>query len=216
MALYNLKREYEERRRQLVEQLQRNPSLDPATQHQIYGAIKEIENFLKTIDYQIANEQERNLNVDLDSPRPNPLVERTKGAIYHVQTHTKKVFTHHIPNAARKVTDVPKKYFDRRREEARLRREIEAELRARRAAEQPGQQAEHHVVLEHPHQELEQKEAGPLPTWNDETVHKVDAPKREKPAKPKKGKNRPSARAHDKHPHKPHLKKEKFTRGHRR
>ena len=211
MSLYNLKREYEERRRALVEQLQKNPSLDPATQHQIYGAIKEIENFLKTIDYQISSEQDKNLNVDLERARPNPFVERTKGAVYHVVGGTKRVFTHHIPNAARSVVSVPKKYWDRKKEEKRLRAEIEAEVRARQAAHQQQlAQTTQHVILEHPHQELavQKVEAAAAPVNNHQ--------KREKPAKQKKGKDRPSKRAHDKHPHKPHLKKEKYTHGHRK
>jgi hypothetical protein len=226
MSLYNLKREYEERRRALVEQLQKNPSLDPATQHQIYGAIKEIENFLKTIEYQISSDQEKDINVELERARPNPLVERTKGAVYHVVSGTKKVFTHHIPSAARKVTDVPKRYWDRKKEEARLRREIEAEVRARQLAHQQQLAATtEHVTLEHPHQELAQKHdaapAAPLPTWNDETVNKpteakAPAPKRQKSfSSPKKGKDKPSAKAHKKHPHKPHLKKDKHNRYHR-
>jgi hypothetical protein len=221
MSLYNLKREYEERRRALVEQLQKNPSLDPATQHQIYGAIKEIENFLKTIDFQISSEQDKNLNVELERARPNPFVERTKGAVYHVVGGTKKVFTHHIPNAARSVASVPKKYWDRKKEESRLRAEIEAEVRARQAAHR--QQLAHtteHVTLEHPHQELAQKHESVQVVPIDETVNKpIEASSQKRPksfVSPKKGKNRPSKRAHDKHPHKPHLKKEKFTRGHRR
>jgi hypothetical protein len=233
MALYNLKREYEERRRQLVEQLQKNPSLDPATQHQIYGAIKEIENFIKTIEYQIASDQEKNLDIELSRAQPAPAVERTKGAIYHVTQGTKKVFTHHIPNTVRKVYDVPKRYFDRKKEEGRLRREIEDEMRKRREVHQA--QLNHtteHVMLEHPHQELAVKpgaaaehstvqhipetgESGPLPTWNDETVAKTAKHDKKRPksfVKPKKGKNRPSVRARAKHQHKPHTKDERYNK----
>lgn len=159
MSLYNLKREYEERRRALIEQLQSNQKLDPATQHQIYGAIKEIENFLKTIDYQVSMEQEKNINVDLSRERPSPIVERTKSAVYHVARGTKRVFTHHIPTVAKKAVAVPKQYFDKRKEEARLRKEVEAEILARKerdahAAVQSQLKNHEHVVLEHPHQEL--------------------------------------------------------------
>jgi hypothetical protein len=228
MSLYNLKREYEERRQQLVEQLQRNPSLDPATQHQIYGAIKEIENFLKTIEYQISSEQEKNMNIELSRERPSPFVERTQKAVYHVAHGTKKVFTHHIPNAAKSVVAVPKQYFDRKKEEARLRKEIEDEIRRRKEVHQA--QLSHtteHIVLEHPHQELAMQqnvktpaqaqtvlpgERAPLPNWNDETVRK-DTPKRSKPIQVSRVKMRPSAKAKKEHQRKPHLKRDKYSRG---
>jgi len=242
MSLYNLKREYEERRSALVEQLQRNPSLDPATQHQIYGAIKEIESFLKTIDYQIASEQEKHLDVNLSSQKPSPFVERTKGAVYHVARGTKKLFAEHIPNVAKKAVFAPKQYFDKRKEEARLRREIEAELVARRntAMAPIGQD---HVTLEHPHQELTTIHEEPVdiedakrkagladaPTWSDETVQKTEPlPAEQRPAnrvkRPKviaraaKTKNHPSKNAPGKKggQHKPHLKKDKANRYHRK
>jgi hypothetical protein len=221
MSLYTLKREYEERRQALVEQLQKNPDLDPATQHQIYGAIKEIENFLKTIELQIANDQEQNMNVALSNDRPMPIVEKTKGAIYHVANGTKRIFTHHIPNAAKKVTAVPKQYFDKRREEARLRAEIEAELRQRKTAQIAEQQpAAEHIVLEHPHQELVVQEqpasvpsSEPLPTWTEEqpaeprTIN--DHVKRQHVIeRPAKSKSHPSQNAPGKKggQHKPHHK----------
>jgi hypothetical protein len=230
MSLYNLKREYEERRQQLVEQLQRNPSLDPATQHQIYGAIKEIENFLKTIEYQISSEQEKNMNIELSRERPSPFVERTQKTIYHVAQGTKKVFTHHIPKAARSVVAVPKQYFDRRKEEARLRKEIEDEIRHRREVHQ--QQLSHtteHIMLEHPHQELAMQqnvkappqakavapESVSLPSWNDETVQRTE----KRPhsfSKPAKSKAHPAKRAKASHQHKPHLKRDKYTRSNNR
>jgi hypothetical protein len=201
MSLYALKREYEERRQALVDQLQRNPSLDPATQHQIYGAIKEIENFLKTIEYQIATEQEKNLNVELSRERPSPIVERTTKMITHVATGTKRVFTHHLPQATKHVVTAPKRYFDRRREERRLKAEIEVEVRRRREAEI----AHGTITLEHPHQVLPIKQS-------DETVHRTmnDHEKRQHVmAKPSKEKARPSRHAKNKKggQHKPHHKK---------
>jgi hypothetical protein len=218
MMLYNLKREYEERRQALIEQLQKNPSLDPATQHQIYGAIKEIENFLKTIEYQIVTEQERNMNVDLSRDQPSPFMERTKGAVYHVAHGTKKIFTHHIPGAAKKVVGAPKQYFDKRREEARLRRAVEEELRVRRHQEQLQHE---HLTLEHPHQELAVQEAPQqsLPSWDD-TVQKVepmpqtkvisDHKKRPRQvARPAKKKTHPAKKLQKRGQHKPHRKKQR-------
>jgi|GEM_PF-1111377 len=234
MSLYNLKREYEERRRVLVEQLQNNRDLDPATQHQIYGAIKEIENFLKTIDYQVSVEQEKDLNVDLSRERPSPFVERTKSAVYHVAHGTKRVFTHHIPTVAKKAVAVPKQYFDKRKEEARLRQEIETEIRARK---QPGYVApapqtaaratptSEYVTLEHPHQDLpvqhvatevphqavgQSSTAQPARTSNQPAARTVNSHvKRQKVIeKPAKGKAHPSKHAFGKKGgmHKPHVK----------
>jgi hypothetical protein len=217
MSLYTLKREYEDRRQALIDQLQKNPSLDPATQHQIYGAIKEIENFLKTMEYQIASEQEKHMNVELSTERPQPFFERTQKAIYHVAHGTKKIFTHHIPGATKSVLTGPKRYFDRKKEETRMRKEVEAEVLARKHNQQLEQTTEH-VVLEHPHQELavEAPQEPPLPTWQDETVIRSESapePKRAKPiTKPARSKTRPSKKAKKGHQHKPHLKRDKYRR----
>ena len=51
MSLTQLKTLYEKRRSNLVGLLERNPMLDPARQHQIYGAICEIDTLIKTIDH---------------------------------------------------------------------------------------------------------------------------------------------------------------------
>ncbi len=51
MPLRQLRATFEKRRSDLIDLLESNPKLDPAKQHQIYGAIIEIENFLKTIEH---------------------------------------------------------------------------------------------------------------------------------------------------------------------
>lgn len=51
MPLRQLKSIFEKRRKDLIELLESHSKLDPAKQHQIYGAIIEIETFLKTIDH---------------------------------------------------------------------------------------------------------------------------------------------------------------------
>jgi hypothetical protein len=51
MALSQLRSIYEKRKMNLVDLLEKNPRLDPARQHQIYGAICEIDILLKTIDH---------------------------------------------------------------------------------------------------------------------------------------------------------------------
>ena len=65
MPLRQLRSLYEKRRNNLIELLERNPKLDPARQHQIYGAICEIDILIKTIDH--LREQEIKENYALDS-----------------------------------------------------------------------------------------------------------------------------------------------------
>ena len=64
MPLRHLRTIYEKRKINLVELLEKNPKLDPARQHQIYGAICEIDILLKTIDH--LREQEIQDNYKLD------------------------------------------------------------------------------------------------------------------------------------------------------
>lgn len=64
MALNQLKSLYEKRRTNLISLLEKNPRLDPARQHQIYGAICEIDILLKTISH--LREQEIRDNMELD------------------------------------------------------------------------------------------------------------------------------------------------------
>jgi len=71
MPLRQLRSLYEKRKMNLVELLEKNPKLDPARQHQIYGAICEIDILLKTIDH--LREQEIQDNYKLD--------EKSKGSI---------------------------------------------------------------------------------------------------------------------------------------
>jgi len=65
MPLRQLRSLYEKRRVNLVSLLEKNPKLDPARQHQIYGAICEIDILLKTIDH--LREQEIQENLELDA-----------------------------------------------------------------------------------------------------------------------------------------------------
>lgn len=51
MPLRQLRALYEKRKANLIDLLEKNPKLDPARQHQIYGAICEIDVLLKTIDH---------------------------------------------------------------------------------------------------------------------------------------------------------------------
>ena len=161
MSLHDLRREYEERRRALIEQLQSNKALDAATQHQIYGAIKESEHFLATIEGHASAQQSRGMNVELSRERPSPFRERSRAALGKVSSGTARVFTKHIPNATKALVTAPKRFVVRKREETRLRREIEAEVRARQMPAAPEQHNEEYVVLEHPHQVLAAEEPTP-------------------------------------------------------
>lgn len=69
MPLRHLRNLYEKRKSNLVELLEKNPKLDPARQHQIYGAICEIDILLKTIDH--LREQEIQDNFVLDTKARN-------------------------------------------------------------------------------------------------------------------------------------------------
>jgi len=67
MALNQLKSLYEKRRTNLISLLEKNPKLDPARQHQIYGAICEIDILLKTIYHLREQEIKENLELDVKS-----------------------------------------------------------------------------------------------------------------------------------------------------
>jgi len=65
MPLRQLRALYEKRKMALIDLLEKNPKLDPARQHQIYGAICEIDILLKTIDH--LREREIKENSELDA-----------------------------------------------------------------------------------------------------------------------------------------------------
>jgi len=67
MPLRQLRATYEKRRLNLIELLEKNPKLDPGRQHQIYGAICEIDLLLKTIDALRDQEIEENAKLDAKS-----------------------------------------------------------------------------------------------------------------------------------------------------
>lgn len=71
MPLRELKSIYEKRKANLVELLEKNPRLDPARQHQIYGAICEIDILLKTIDHLREQEIHDNYKLDRKAKRIN-------------------------------------------------------------------------------------------------------------------------------------------------
>ena len=64
MPLRSLRTLYEKRKANLIDLLEKNPKIDPARQHQIYGAICEIDVLLKTIDHLRDREIEENTHMD--------------------------------------------------------------------------------------------------------------------------------------------------------
>ena len=58
MSLSEIIKIYEQRRRDLISLLEHNKTMDLGKQHQIYGAILEIETFLKTLNHFKLKEQE--------------------------------------------------------------------------------------------------------------------------------------------------------------
>ncbi len=88
MPLNRLQREFEDRRHSLIETLQRNKdSLELSKQHQIYGAIKEIEVFLKAIDHQ-RELLLRGEDFELVREGPQPVAKRTSVAIDRLRSGT--------------------------------------------------------------------------------------------------------------------------------
>ena len=67
MPLRDLRSMYEKRRQSLVVMLEKNSKLDPARQHQIYGAICEIDMLLKTIDHLREKELDDNYKLEAKS-----------------------------------------------------------------------------------------------------------------------------------------------------
>ena len=63
---------YEKRRTNLVSLLEKNPKLDPARQHQIYGAICEIDTLLKTIDHLREQEIQEDFELEAKGKGENP------------------------------------------------------------------------------------------------------------------------------------------------
>lgn len=64
MSLTEIQRIFEQRRRDLISLLEHNKQLDLGKQHQLYGAILEIETFLKTLDhYKVKEQQEAKFNL---------------------------------------------------------------------------------------------------------------------------------------------------------
>ena len=69
MSIADVRRVFEKRRANLVHTLHEG-NLDSAKKHQVYGAVKEIENFLKALDYERENEIQENVKLENEQRRP--------------------------------------------------------------------------------------------------------------------------------------------------
>lgn len=75
MSLSELRQIFERRKYNLIQLLQERPSeLSIEKQHQVYGAILEIENFLKAIDYYRDLEVRRGINKTIQKDRIKKLL----------------------------------------------------------------------------------------------------------------------------------------------
>lgn len=134
MSIIKLHRSFEERRNNLIEKLEKNRSeLDLSQQHQIYGAIKEIEKFLKSIDYYRTLEAESSFDIDLSEEREWPILQRAKRTCKNTAKGTRKCVKWtfiHLPKMAVKTLRGQYKDYQKRREmEKEIRREMERRLR---------------------------------------------------------------------------------------
>lgn len=129
MSLNKLRRDFEERRNNLIEKLDKNrEELDLSQQHQIYGAVKEIENFLKSIDHHRTLEAESAFDIELSQEREWPLVKRTQRVAKKLGNGLVQVATWTFVKAPIKmhkgVRGSIEEYRERREVEKQVRREV--------------------------------------------------------------------------------------------
>jgi len=93
MPLNRLQRAYEERRLNLIETLQKGrDELKLSKQHQLYGAIREIEQFLRMID-DYRQEQLAGTDFELKREGERPLAARMGQALQRMGNSTKGFFS---------------------------------------------------------------------------------------------------------------------------
>jgi len=126
MSLLKLRRHFEERRQSLIDTLQKGrETLELSKQHQIYGAIKEIDTFLKAIEYH-QEEQLRGDSWELAGFEPK--VKRTFGS---ARERTKTIFTNLRLVLRERVAHPTKRAAHAVRKRVALVKEVAREVRAR-------------------------------------------------------------------------------------
>jgi hypothetical protein len=129
MALNKLRRTFEERRLHLIEKLDKNRSeLDLSQQHQIYGAIKEIEQFLKSIDHHRTLEADSAFDIELSQEKEWPFARRLQRIIRKLGNGSKEVIVWTFWRApvrlGRGVRGSMEEYRERRQIEKQVRAEV--------------------------------------------------------------------------------------------
>jgi|TARA_B100000315_G_C14120980_1_gene382562 hypothetical protein len=77
MNLWEFKKNFEKRRYNLLNTLQNGKEdIDLSRQHQIYGAIKELENTLRTIDYFQEQTVKNNFDIKLSKESKKTVLQR--------------------------------------------------------------------------------------------------------------------------------------------
>ena len=138
MSLHKLKRSFEERRNILIERLDKNrKDLDLSQQHQIYGAIKEIENFLKSIDQYRTLEAESSFDIDLSQEKEWPVLKRTQKILRTAGGKAVEAISFtfvELPVKAHKgISGKIEAYQERRELYKQVQREVEKKMRSKKS-----------------------------------------------------------------------------------
>lgn len=132
MPLNKLQRSFEERRNNLIEKLEKNrKDLDLSQQHQIYGAIKEIENFLKSIDHYRTLEAESAFDIELSQEREWPVLRRAQRVVKKLGRGVREVVTWTFVKMPVKVGHGVKGTYEEYRERREVEREVREEVQKR-------------------------------------------------------------------------------------
>ncbi len=131
MSLNRLRRNFEERRLSLIETLQRQrDELELSKQHQLYGAIKEIESFLKAID-SLREEELDGTDFELKREGERPIALRANLAVKRAGDRTKTFFSAVAVGVNEKVFKGAKRAVSSTRNKVRIYKEIAKEVKAR-------------------------------------------------------------------------------------
>ncbi len=136
MPLQNLRRSYEERRLNLIETLQKSKDdLELSKQHQLYGAIKEIEHLIKTIDSMRA-EQLNGTDFELRREGPEPIQSRAAMALCVMGKKTKNAFVAVFWHAPKAVLVGTGRSIKRSHKKMKMYREVAREVKRRQMKEE--------------------------------------------------------------------------------
>lgn len=132
MPLNKLRRSFEERRNALVEKLEKNKSdLDLSQQHQIYGAVKEIENFLRSIDHYRTLEAENNFDIELSKEKEWPVIQRTQRVLKAIGNGLFQVVAFTFVKGPIKIGKHVKGQFESYHERREIYKQVQAEYQQR-------------------------------------------------------------------------------------